>query len=82
MIQLKFRKSSYSGASQNCLEVAQLPQDFRTSSYSGQGVNCVAVAGWTGGAAMRDSKHPEQGHLAFPWDEWAIFLHTIRAGAD
>lgn len=76
----EFRTSSYSAQDQNCLEVAALPQDFHTSSYSAQGQDCVAVAGWTGGAAMRDSKHPEQGYLAFPRNEWAALLHATRVG--
>lgn len=41
--ELEFRKSSYSGQSQNCVEVAHIP-DFRKSSYSGVNGNCVEVA--------------------------------------
>jgi hypothetical protein len=57
---LAFRKSSYSGAGQNCVEVAQLSASFPTSSDSG--------------AAIRDSKHPDAGHLPFPAAEWTGFL--------
>jgi hypothetical protein len=28
------------------------------------------------GAAIRDSKHPDAGHLPFPAAEWATFLST------
>ena len=52
MTELQFRKSSYSGQDQNCVEVAELP--------------C--------GAAIRDSKHPDAGHLPFPATEWTGFL--------
>ena len=39
-----FRKSSYSGASQNCVEVARIPANFYKSSYSAQNQDCVEVA--------------------------------------
>ncbi|CAM3931335.1 DUF397 domain-containing protein [Nocardiopsis rhodophaea] len=54
---------------------------FRKSSYSGQEPNCVEVADHPSGAAvMRDSKHPEEGHLTFSSGEWAVFLTTSRHG--
>ncbi|MDA2804694.1 DUF397 domain-containing protein [Nocardiopsis suaedae] len=44
-------------------------------SYSGGGAqNCVEVASLSIGAAVRDSKHPDAGHLAFPAPEWSSFL--------
>jgi hypothetical protein len=58
--ELSFRKSSYSGASENCVEVARIPMSFRKSSDNG--------------AAIRDSKHPDAGHLPFPAAEWTGFL--------
>ncbi|MDT0300678.1 DUF397 domain-containing protein [Streptomonospora wellingtoniae] len=100
---LKFRKSSYSGASQNCVEVAPIPPSFRKSSYSAQGqecvevapiapspsfrkssssghdVNCVEVADLPAGAALRDSKHPDAGYLAFPAAEWDAFISAARS---
>lgn len=77
---LRFQKSSYSGAGQNCVEVAHIPSGFRKSSHSGQEANCVEVADLPCGAAVRDSKHPEAGHLAFPAGEWAAFLSAARSG--
>ncbi|GAA3721577.1 hypothetical protein HDA32_002063 [Spinactinospora alkalitolerans] len=53
---------------------------FRKSSYSGQAPNCVEVAGLPSGAAVRDSKHPVLGHLAFPVTEWDAFLTAARSG--
>lgn len=50
---------------------------FRTSSYSDR-VNCVEVADLPAGAAVRDSKHPETGHLSFPASEWRAFLDDVR----
>ncbi|GHC74988.1 hypothetical protein GCM10007079_09720 [Nocardiopsis terrae] len=52
--------------------------DFRTSSYSDRS-NCVAVADTPGGAVVRDSKHPERGHLPFPGPEWVALLRTARS---
>ena len=51
---------------------------FRKSSYSGQGPDCVEVAELPCGAAIRDSKHPTNGHLPFPSAEWDAFLTTAR----
>lgn len=75
-IPMGFRKSSYSGASQNCVEVAHIPMGFRKSSYSGGNNECVEVADLPSGAAIRDSKHPDAGHLPFPAAEWTSFLNT------
>ncbi|MEU1899141.1 DUF397 domain-containing protein [Nocardiopsis dassonvillei] len=71
---LNFFKSSYSSDRVNCVEVAHIPTGFRKSSYSGAGQNCVEVADLPCGAAVRDSKHPDAGHLPFPATEWSGFL--------
>ncbi|WP_017604994.1 DUF397 domain-containing protein [Nocardiopsis alkaliphila] len=52
---------------------------FKKSSYSGQEPNCVEVADLPLGAAIRDSKHPDRGHLPFPAAEWDAFLASARA---
>lgn len=54
---------------------------FRKSSYSvGKGQDCVevAIADLPTGTAVRDSKHPEQGHLRFDASEWQAFLHEVK----
>lgn len=79
MNELRFRKSSYSGQGVDCVEVAPIPPSFRKSSYSGHDENCVEVADLPAGAALRDSKHPDAGHLAFPAGEWDAFLDAARA---
>ncbi|NKZ01672.1 DUF397 domain-containing protein [Nocardiopsis alborubida] len=79
MTVLSFRKSSYSGASEDCVEVAHIPTDFRKSTHSGAGENCVEVADLPCGAAVRDSKHPTAGHLPFPAAEWSTFLSVARS---
>lgn len=51
--------------------------NFRKSSYSGgQTQDCVEVADAPGMSAVRDTKHPEKGHLAFPSGEWAALLSS------
>ncbi|WP_304453379.1 DUF397 domain-containing protein [Nocardiopsis sp. YSL2] len=52
---------------------------FRTSSYSGRGDNCVEIADLPGGAAVRDTKNRETGHLEFRAREWASLLSTLRS---
>lgn len=74
-----FRKSSYSSAqSQNCVEVAHIPTDFRKSSHSAQNQDCVEIAELPCGAAIRDSKSPDAGHLPFPASEWTGFLSAAH----
>lgn len=52
---------------------------FRTSSYTtARGQDCVEVADTSTRAAVRDSKHREAGHLAFPLGEWDAFLTAVR----
>ncbi|WP_236543972.1 DUF397 domain-containing protein [Spiractinospora alimapuensis] len=38
------------------------------------------MAGLPAGAAMRDSQHPDLGHLSFTTNEWSAFLHAARTG--
>ncbi|MDA2812517.1 DUF397 domain-containing protein [Nocardiopsis sp. RSe5-2] len=48
---------------------------WRKSSYSGgAGQDCVEVADLPVGAAVRDSKYPDAGHLTFSGPEWSAFL--------
>lgn len=70
-----FRKSSYSGAGDDCVEAARC----RTSSYSGTGKECVEVADVDSGTYVRDSKRPEQGHLSFASPEWRTFVSSLKA---
>lgn len=59
---------------------ASRPRWHKSSYSSGTGENCVEVADLPKGAAIRDSKHPEQGHLSFTVTEWSAFLHATRTG--
>ncbi|GAA3724401.1 DUF397 domain-containing protein [Salinactinospora qingdaonensis] len=78
---LHFYKSSYSNSFDNCVEVADILPAFRKSSYSTSHDNCVEVADLSAGAAVRDSKNPEFGHLAFAAEEWAAFVRALRRDA-
>ncbi|MBB6174192.1 hypothetical protein HNR23_004252 [Nocardiopsis mwathae] len=54
--------------------------EFHKSSYSQpSGGNCVEVARSPHDAAVRDSKHPGQGHITFPAAEWRAFIATLGA---
>lgn len=76
-----WRKSTYSYANGNCVEVA-----WRKSSHSANG-NCAEVAvvpGPAGGSdymiAVRDSKDPDGPVLSFSGEEWREFTSGVKAG--
>lgn len=75
---LEFRKSTYSGHQENCVEVAPI-LTFRKSSHSTSQDNCVEVADLPTGAAIRDSKNPDHGFLPIGAAEWAAFAQLIAA---
>lgn len=55
------------------------PKSWRKSSYSSShGQNCVEVGDLPNAAAVRDTQHREEGHLAFGRTEWAALLDTVR----
>lgn len=52
---------------------------WHKSSYSGKREpNCVEVAEGTE-TLVRDTQHPDHGHLAFPSTEWQAFVDALRA---
>jgi hypothetical protein len=56
-------------------------KNWRKSSYSGTGVDCVEVADLPAGhRAVRDSKDPDGGHLAFDRGAWTAFVAGVRSG--
>ena len=53
---------------------------WRKSSHSGGGNQCVEVAAVDGVYAVRDSKNPAAGHLAFSASAWKAFLDQAKQG--
>jgi hypothetical protein len=56
------------------------PTTWRKSSYSVNGANCVEIADTGANICVRDSKHPEHGHLRFTRSELAAFIAAASAG--
>jgi hypothetical protein len=53
---------------------------WRKSSYSASGTNCVELADAGETVLLRDSKHPDEGHLTVARSELAAFVAACRAG--
>lgn len=54
---------------------------FKSSYSGGAGAECVEVATLGGGTtAVRDSKDPEGGCLAFGAEAWGAFIRAVREG--
>ncbi|MBA0127589.1 DUF397 domain-containing protein [Haloechinothrix sp. YIM 98757] len=70
-----WRKSSYSDADHNCVEVA-FP--WHTSSYSDAHGNCVEVAVTERVTSVRDSKDPHGGVLTLTPAAWRTFCAAQR----
>lgn len=51
---------------------------WRKSSFSGAGNDCVELAVEHVGAAIRDSKNPEAGHIALVTTSWKAFLGAVK----
>lgn len=68
-----WRKSAYSGAQGDCVEVG-----WSKSSYSAAEGNCVEVAQAPDFVGVRDSKDPDGAALAFPRHQWAAFVSGLR----
>ncbi|GAB2734787.1 hypothetical protein GCM10027174_04580 [Salinifilum aidingensis] len=57
------------------------PRDWRKSRYSSQQTACVEVGRVPGGAAVRDTKNREAGHIAVGSAQWVSFLGSLKSGA-
>jgi hypothetical protein len=53
---------------------------WRKSSRSGAGNDCVELVVARNGAAVRDSKNPETGHIAFAGAGWNAFVGVLKEG--
>lgn len=67
MITPEFRKSSLSGAGQNCVEAKRVKDPGAERGPSPRA-----------GVKVRDSQHPHEGHLFFPDPEWGALLAGLR----
>ncbi|MGW8528244.1 MULTISPECIES: DUF397 domain-containing protein [Nocardiopsidaceae] len=79
-----WRKSSYSGARGDCVEVNGTLVGWHTSPYSGAQGDCVEVneTAVAGAVFLRDTRHRDLATLAFPGREWSAFLNrTVRIWA-
>ena len=52
--------------------------EWRKSSHRGAGNDCVELVVGRSGAAVRDSKNTESGHLALADIEWAEFRGAVK----
>ncbi|WP_333563785.1 DUF397 domain-containing protein [Nocardiopsis endophytica] len=66
------------GSEDHARPVSEAP-NWHKASYSNAGGNCVEVAESAGGAAVRDSKSPDLGHLSFAGHDWAALLTLLKA---
>ena len=72
-----WRKSSHSGQTSNCVEVAQAT--WRKSSHSGGSGNCVEVSDDLPAAVgVRDSKDPNGPVLVFTPGAWRAFVAGVK----
>jgi hypothetical protein len=53
---------------------------WRKSSRSGAGNDCVELVVARIGAAVRDSKNPEAGHVSFETPSWDAFMGVVKKG--
>lgn len=75
---LEWRKSSFSGNGENCVEVAP-SHGWRTSSDNGG--HHVQIAPSDSHIYMRHSKHPDAGTITFDLTAWRQFLTEARTNA-
>lgn len=53
---------------------------WRKSSHSGAGNDCVELVVANIGAAVRDSKSPDAGHIEFAGIGWGAFMGSVKSG--
>lgn len=73
----RWRKSSYSGTSGNCVEVAEAT--WGKSSLSGRSQTCAEIASDRPAAiGVRDSKDPSGPVLVFAPGAWRAFITEVK----
>jgi hypothetical protein len=73
-----WRKPSLSSSNGACVEVAVA---WRKSLRSGTAGNCVEIAGFRTAIAVRDSKNPDDPHLAITRSQWHTLIDQVKRGA-
>ena len=72
-----WRKSSYSAAQTQCVEVNAIP--WRKSSYSGDtGGNCVETGTAPGTVLIRDTADRGRVTLSLPAPTWRAFITSLN----
>lgn len=75
-----WRKSSYCGEGNSCLNVARVPVDWQKSSYSAEAANCVGVVAPTPSVIkIRESDDPDIMLTTTP-ATLGIFIRAAKAG--
>ncbi|TDQ55315.1 DUF397 domain-containing protein [Actinorugispora endophytica] len=54
---------------------------FRKSSHSAGASECVEVADLPDGAAVRDTRNREAGHIEFGGTEWRALVEAVKRDA-
>jgi hypothetical protein len=59
------------------------PRIWRKSSYSTEGTSaqCVEVAKLAGAIGVRDSRHPDGGHLTLTFEQFGYLVRHIKNAA-
>lgn len=73
----RWRKSTYSSASNTCVEVAFLDAEWRKSSRSSDSNTCVEVAFAGRAVGLRDSKNTDGPVLTVPANALTSLLTSI-----
>jgi len=61
------------------IDLTRYETSWRKSSHSGSDANCVEVAFGSATVGVRDSKHPEAGHLTVQVTAFRSFVSHIKA---
>ncbi|MBV9141474.1 MAG: DUF397 domain-containing protein [Pseudonocardiales bacterium] len=77
----RWRKSSHSSDTMNCVEVAFLDRARWHKSSHSASINCVEVAVAGPVVALRDSKNPTGSVLALSPPAWRAVTTALRDGA-
>jgi hypothetical protein len=74
----RWRKSTYSSANGQCVEVAHVPAQWRKSTHSSANGACIEVAHLPEAFAVRDSKDPAGPKLIFNRRAWTAFIESAK----